>query len=193
MVEYVTFVFCQYGDESYGLVDIPDTTVTVPKGTTIYEFANGVGTITFEEDVTSIGEKAFYYCSRLTSINIPDTVTSIGKNAFSNCSGLASIVIPDSVTSIVDYAFRACSGLTSVTFGSGVTSIGFSAFLDCSELREIICHAVVAPTIQAGTFLSIKSNGVLYYPSGSDYSSWMKPGWSDYLGDYNWTAQEITD
>lgn len=28
--------------------------------------------------VTSIGEKAFYYCKKLTGITIPDSVTSIG-------------------------------------------------------------------------------------------------------------------
>ena len=41
--------------------------------------------------VTSIGEKAFYRCSGLTSVTIPNSVTSIGKEAFYDCSGLTSI------------------------------------------------------------------------------------------------------
>ena len=32
--------------------------------------------------VTTIGFKAFEYCTGLTSVNIPSSVTSIGKNAF---------------------------------------------------------------------------------------------------------------
>ena len=45
---------------------------------------------------------------------IPNDVTSIGNYAFYQCNGLTSITIPNSVTSIGDYAFSWCSGLTSV-------------------------------------------------------------------------------
>jgi hypothetical protein len=50
-----------------------------------HEFADGVGTVTFEGEVTSIGDDAFRECSGLTSINIPDSVTSIGEFAFYKC------------------------------------------------------------------------------------------------------------
>ena len=46
---------------------------------------------------------------------IPSSVTSIGGRAFYNCSGLTSVTIPNSVTSIGNYAFQYCSSLTSVT------------------------------------------------------------------------------
>ena len=42
--------------------------------------------------VTSIGDRAFYYCSGLTSVTIPNGVTSIGGSAFYGCNGLTSIV-----------------------------------------------------------------------------------------------------
>ncbi len=76
--------------------------------------------------VTSIGERAFYDCSRLTSVTIPNSVTSIGENAFSGCYGLTSVSIPTSVTSIGKWAFFGCSGLTSVTIPNSVTSIGYA-------------------------------------------------------------------
>ena len=58
--------------------------------------------------VTSIGYRAFFACSDLTSINIPESVTSIGSQAFFGCSGLTSINIPESVTSIGEDAFVWC-------------------------------------------------------------------------------------
>ena len=64
--------------------------------------------------VTSIGESAFTYCTKLTSILIPNSVVKIGGYAFGGCNGLTSIIIPNSVTSIGKYAFANCSGLTSV-------------------------------------------------------------------------------
>ena len=91
--------------------------------------------------VTSIGSKAFYWCSGLTSIEIPAGVTSIGDSAFSGCSRLTSIKIPAGVTSIGEYAFSGCSGLTSIEIPAGVTSIGDSAFRSCSGLTSIVVEA----------------------------------------------------
>ena len=102
-----------------------------------HTFLDGVGTITFYKDVTSIGDYAFCYCTDLTSITIPNSVTSIGYGAFAGCTGLTSITIPNSVTSIGVYAFQSCTGLASVTIGNSVTSIGHRAFGDCTGLTSI--------------------------------------------------------
>ena len=73
---------------------------------------------TIPNSVTSIGDRAFESCTRLTSITIPNSVTSIGAWAFWNCTGLTSITIPNSVTSIGDWAFSSCTGLTSINVAS---------------------------------------------------------------------------
>ncbi|WP_277227141.1 leucine-rich repeat domain-containing protein, partial [Ruminococcus callidus] len=93
--------------------------------------------VVIEEDVTSIGDSAFSYCSSLTDITIPGSVTSIGNDAFSWCTSLTGITIPSSVTSIGNGAFSGCSSLTDITIPSSVTSIGESAFESCTDLTNI--------------------------------------------------------
>ena len=105
---------------------------------------SGLTSVTIGNSVTSIGEDAFYQCSGLTSVTIGNSVTSIGSCAFCECSGLTSVTIPNSVTSIGYRAFFFCSGLTSVTIGNSVTSIGESAFGGCSGLKKVIVKDITA-------------------------------------------------
>lgn len=58
-----------------------------------HTFENGVGTIEFNADVTSMGNNAFGGCFGLTSIILPESVTSIGDYAFDDCSELISVII----------------------------------------------------------------------------------------------------
>ena len=65
----------------------------------------------------------------LETLTIGSSVTSIGERAFYGCSGLTSVEIPNSVTSIGSSAFYGCDRLHSVTIGTGVLSIGSDAFV----------------------------------------------------------------
>ena len=67
------------------------------------------------EGVTSICDRAFFFCSNLSSITIPEGVTTIGGEAFRGCSSLSSIMIPSSVTTMGWAAFSGCSDLQMVT------------------------------------------------------------------------------
>lgn len=77
-------------------------------------FGNQVKQYILGEDVTGIGNYAFYNCSNMTSINIPSSLIGIGNNAFNGCTGLSSINIPKSVTSIEKSAFKECTNLSKV-------------------------------------------------------------------------------
>ena len=87
--------------------------------------------------VTSIGDSAFFGCSRLTCITIPDSVIEIGSDAFAYCSRLTNITIPDSITTINIGTFSFCSNLTSIAIPSSVTLIGNDAFYKCSNLKKV--------------------------------------------------------
>ena len=113
--------------------------------------------------VTSIGGKAFYGCTGLTSLTIGNSVTSIGNSAFSGCSGLTSVTIPNSVTSIGDWAFNRCTGLTSLTIGNSVTEIGIEAFCDCRGLTRIDAYPN-PEKVSTGwdAFLGVPKDGTLH-------------------------------
>ena len=100
-------------------------------------YSSKIETVTIENDVTSIGDFAFYDCTALSSVTIGDSVTSIGMGAFWKCTRLTSVTIPDSVTGIGEIAFRNCTSLASVTIGDGVTSIGEWAFSGCTSLTSV--------------------------------------------------------
>ena len=115
--------------------------VTVPSDALIDQYADYVDEIQTgggggqaEEDLKNLIERD------ITSITIPNNVTSIGNNVFSYCTSLTSITIPNGVTSIGTSAFALCSSLTSITIPNGVTSIGTSAFQNCTQLNTVVLN-----------------------------------------------------
>jgi putative cell wall-binding protein len=117
-----------------------------------YLFSDEITEVKIQEEVTSIGNYAFYNCFRLTSITIPDSVTEIGDSAFYCCLSLTNITIPDSVATIGTHAFSTCSNLTSVTISDSVKAIGDYAFAGCTSLRSIKIPASVT-SIESWTFV----------------------------------------
>ncbi len=107
--------------------------------------------ITFNGELTEIGEGAFRNCSSLTSVTIPDSVTTIGDYAFNGCGSLTSVTIGDSVTTIGNSAFYWCYSITSVTIGDSVTTIGDRAFSECHSLTSVTIPDSVT-TIGDGVF-----------------------------------------
>ncbi len=108
---------------------------------------SGVDVI-FGNSVEKIPACLFYVSDsnkpNIISVTIGNNVTSIGNSAFYNCSSLTSITIPESVTSIDNSAFYGCTGLTSVTIGNSVTSIGGSAFSGCRGLNAVNISNIAA-------------------------------------------------
>ena len=104
---------------------------------TLVQCPGAFAAYTIPDSVTRIGERAFYYCTSLTSVTIPNSVRSIGKWAFRGCSSLTSVTIPNSVTSIDDGTFASCTSLTSVTIPNSVTYFGEWAFDDCTSLTDV--------------------------------------------------------
>ena len=127
--------------------------------------------VTLPESVTSIGDAVFIYCTA-ESINIPNNVTSIGEAAFS-ISDIKQINIPEGVNVIKPQTFMSCDSLESVVIPSTVTSIADKAFWGTGNLTSIVCKAKVAPKLGTNIFGNSSETGTLYYPQGSNYSTWI--------------------
>ena len=142
-------------------------------------YNNGKGVITFDGNVTMIGEVAFYDCD-LTSVTIPDSVTTIGYMAFRECTSLTNVTIPDSVTTIGEYAFGECPSLTSVNIGDSVTEIGWGTFRYCTSLTSVYCKAATPPSLDTDVFLYNASGRKIFVPAGSVEAYKSAINWSEY-------------
>ncbi|WP_037271124.1 leucine-rich repeat protein [Ruminococcus flavefaciens] len=109
--------------------------------------------------INTIGDYAFWNCSKLAEIKIPDTVTSIGNYsyygtpitklpdnghiktvgsyAFAECQNFGDITIPKSYTSFGSYAFQNCKGIKKLVIPPTVTSLGTQIFNGCTSLKEL--------------------------------------------------------
>ncbi len=65
---------------------------------------------------------------------VPNSVASIGNYAFFSCTRLTKVTIPNSVVNIGDWAFAYCSGLTNITIGNKVSNLGNDVFFYCGSL-----------------------------------------------------------
>ncbi len=108
----------------------------------------GCSSTVIPDDVTSIGEYAFFGCKNLTEIDIPESVTTIGNCAFGE-TGLTRLRIPNSTTRLKQWCFSYCQNLTDVIIGKSVEVIETFAFHGDHALRRMTCKALIPPRVSS--------------------------------------------
>lgn len=152
-----------------------------------HTFENGNGIIEFENEVTIIGNYAFYGCEydsdnlnvgSLYTINLPQSIKSIGNNAFDYCSRLTSINIPEGVTHIGKYAFGECRALLELVIPSTIQTIGIYAFYT-SAIKSLTIKSLTPPSI-----LKEDNHKFIYTTKGTSYTSNRIYVYNNVLNDY---------
>ena len=130
-------------------------------------------------EVTAIGERAFYEKNTLQKLIIGSNVTSIGKYAFARINNrqLTSLVMPAELLTIGDYAFSGNTYLESIDFNAKLQSIGAYAFKDCYRVSEMTCLATVTPDLGTDALASINSYASLCVPAECLRKYKVDPNW----------------
>ena len=146
------------------------TEITVESGNTVFDSRNGCNAIirtstnelvagcqntVIPDDVTRIGDNAFYYCSTLTGeLVIPENITSIGGYAFERCTGLTgSLIIPNTVVELGESAFAYCTGFDgTLTLSESLTFIGGWTFEECGGFKSSLVIPNLVTEIGSSAF-----------------------------------------
>ena len=125
-------------------------------------------------EVTDIGNSAFYNCANLKSVNIPSSVTSIRSTSFANCALLESITVDPGNTvydsrngcnAIINTADNSLIlGCKNTNIPDTVTSIGGYAFSGCVDIEHINIPSSIT-SIKSGAFNECKSLKEITIPS----------------------------
>ena len=100
-------------------------------------FGNQVKEYILGNEVTSIGDYAFYGCSGLISVSIPKSVTSIGIRAFEGCSGLTAVNITD-LASWCNISFGDNTYIHGVAEYSNPLSYAHHLYLNGEEVKDLV-------------------------------------------------------
>ena len=124
-------IFTEKSIKSLKNLNLPDSVKTI--GASAFE---GSALVTVKAPaVSSIGDKAFNGCVKLTRFNydsgknvIPATCTALGVNAFTNTALTGEITIACNLKAIPTSAFLGCKSVTKVTMANGEETIAATAF-----------------------------------------------------------------
>ncbi|MCI8332787.1 MAG: leucine-rich repeat protein [Clostridiales bacterium] len=170
------------------------------------DYRDIIETLVIEEGVTTIGDRAFESCVRLTDVVMPKSLTAIGENAFDSCEQLENVVIPEGVTEILYGAFTACISLKRIALPDSLIMLYGHSFADCKSLQKVNipknvilvgnysflgCSSLESINVSEDNTRYCSLNGVLYnktktalcvYPAGKKVKSYTVPDGVTVLG-----------
>lgn len=143
-----TLTISGYGDmENYWFNGV----YTSEKIPSWYPFKEDIKHVIFEAGVTSVGAHSFCDYAQLETVTFSDDIKTIGPGAFKNCTSISNLTLPANLEELTDYstglysqsgsAFEGCTGITVLYIPESVNTIGGGTFKNCRNLKKVIWAA----------------------------------------------------
>ena len=156
-----------------------------------YPIRDKIQNLSLSENITPIGDCAFWGGAQMRTVVIPEGVVSIGSYAFDLCENLTEVSLPESLTDIGMYAFNYCTSLKAITIPAGITTIDYGTFYLCSSLEKIV-FCGDAPVFNVydpnGENIFSGVTASAYYPANNP--TWKSNVMQDYGGTITWTPDQ---
>ena len=112
--------------------------------------------------VTEVGDDFATENESILSLTIDNGIDSIGDRAFKSCSNLKTINVAQSVTQVGAECFYGCTALE-VFNNHGIVNLSSKSFAECENLKEISIESLVS--LGEGTFFNCKKLSDCYLPN----------------------------
>ena len=153
-----------------------------------YPYRMHLKKLVIDGTMNTIGERAFYGCSKLETVIMGRCIYNIDAYAFAYCTALEKVFLPDySIVDVEERAFYGCTSLYQLSLPSGC-NLGAYAFGGCSALERI--YIVDCAYMYNFCGVSTSFDGVtatVYIPEGSSSTSPYN-GANGYGGTLTWTV-----
>ena len=115
-------------------------------------------TVVLPDSVTSIGDKAFYKNTKITTFAVPARLQNIGESAFEGCTGITTLTFEggegDADLRIEGRAFYGCQKIKTLTLTENVRYLGVAAF-GGTYITEVTVNSSGSVTFKDGAFVSV--------------------------------------
>lgn len=138
-----------YSKDSYQIIIYPQgntqESIKIPAkyksiGFGAFMYCNNIVEVSFEGEMTDIGNQAFARCKSLSGVfTLPKGLTCVNDKMFLGCSKLSRVVIQNGTFSLAMEVFRGCTSLASVEIPPSLQNMGENCFKGCKSLRSIDC------------------------------------------------------
>ena len=113
--------------------------------------------VVLPDSVTSIGDKAFYKNTKITTFAVPARLQNIGESAFEGCTGITTLTFEggegDADLRIEDRAFYGCTKIPELTLTENVRYLGGAAF-GGTKITVVTVNSNGSVTFKDGAFVS---------------------------------------
>lgn len=158
-------------------VNLPST-ITVIKSSAFR--SSKLQSISIPDNVVSIEDEAFGFCTDLVEVKLPDGITRIADRLFYNCFSLSSVQMPVGIDYIGEFAFYNCRSMKNMVIPTNVKTIGLEAFSGCSSLSNVTVPSTV----------EYVGNGAFKYCSGLTSINWLAEGITTFVETFSGCGME---